>query len=67
VTAGTLTASPFFSWGATRTGRPRKPATPAPHWKAVLRWSLEWPHYSDPHRVYDPVAYRLLRWWVRVA
>jgi hypothetical protein len=64
VTAGTLTASPFFAWGATRTGRPRKPATPAPHWKAVLRWSLEWPRSEDPIRTYARVRGR---WFVRVA
>jgi hypothetical protein len=67
VTAGTLAASPWFSWGATRTGRPRKPATPAPHWKDVLRWSLEWPWGYDPD---ERPVYRgpyFGRWWVRVA
>jgi hypothetical protein len=66
VTAGTLSASPLFSWGASRarTGRPRRAAVEAPHWRAVLRWSLEWPSSEDPVRTFDRVVGR---WFVRVA
>jgi hypothetical protein len=64
---GTLAASPFFAWGATRTGRPWR--TPAPHWKEVLRWSLEWPRYEDDGLFYLRPAFERVvgRWRVRVA
>lgn len=44
------------------TGRPRRPKTPAPHWREVLRWSLEWPTPDWP-REDERVVWG---WWVRV-
>jgi hypothetical protein len=70
MSAGTLTASPLFSWGAprVRTGRPRE-WRPAPHWREILRWSLEWPEAPDDGWAYLRPEYQRVvgRWRVRVA
>jgi hypothetical protein len=55
--------------GRTRTG-PKRNKTEAPHWKEVLRWSLQWPHDVEydlelgMRTVHEQVVGR---WRVRVA